>query len=149
MKRAGFLFGAGFGFLLAAAGLNRYDVIHNMLRLKDIQPYLIMGSAMFVAMPILFVLEWRGWTTPLAGKLTLSRARVAPKHIYGGAVFGTGWAVAGTCPGPALAMFASGAFSALFVMAGLVAGILLRDAVVARGEVSAAGTRGPLASATP
>ena len=146
MKRAGLLFGAGFGFLLAAAGLNRYDVIHNMLRLKDIQPYLIMGSAMVVAMPILFVLERRGWTTPLGGKLALTRARVAPKNIYGGAVFGAGWAVAGTCPGPALAMLASGAFSALFVMAGLVAGILFRDAVVARGAASPVDTRG-LASA--
>ena len=33
--------------------------------------------------------------------------------------FGTGWAVAGTCPAPAVAMATGGGFLAVFVIAGL------------------------------
>ena len=43
--------------------------------------------------------------------------------------FGTGWAVAGTCPAPAIAMATGGGFLAVFVIAGLDAGLWLRDAV--------------------
>lgn len=67
------LFGAAFGFLFAAAGFNQYDVIHRMLLLKDITPFLVMGSAMGTALPILWLLERRRWRTPLGGNLTLRR----------------------------------------------------------------------------
>ncbi len=50
-------------------------------------------------------------------------------------VFGRGWAIAVTCPAPALAMLASGSVLALVVIGGIFAGILLRDAVVARQVV--------------
>ncbi len=51
------LFGLAFGFLFAAAGLNQYDVIHQMLLLKNFAPFLIMGSAMGTTLPILWLLE--------------------------------------------------------------------------------------------
>ncbi|GAC1640857.1 MAG: hypothetical protein NVS4B2_30360 [Chloroflexota bacterium] len=72
MKRIGFLFGAAFGFVLAAAQLNNYTVIHNMLLLRDPQPYLILGSAILVAAPLLWVLRMRHLQTPLGGPLTIA-----------------------------------------------------------------------------
>lgn len=132
MKVVGLLFGMAFGFLLAAAGFNDYTVIHEMLLLRDPEPYLVMGSAVGVAMPLLWLMERRGWRTPMGGRLVLSRARVERHHLTGGAMFGTGWAIAGTCPAPALAMVSSGALLGLPVIAGLFAGLALRDAVAAR-----------------
>lgn len=93
------LFGLAFGFLFAAAGLNQYDVIHSMLLLENFEPFLIIGSAMGTALPVLWILEKRGWHTPLGGPLALTRWRFERKHIGGGIVFGTGWAVTGACPG--------------------------------------------------
>lgn len=90
MKLVGFLFGTAFGFLIALGGLNEYEVIHNMLLLEDFQPYLIMGSAVAVAAPIVWLLERRNWTTPFAGPIRPGRSKTERHHIAGSAIFGTG-----------------------------------------------------------
>jgi len=138
VKLVGFLFGTAFGFLIALGGLNEYEVIHNMLLLEDFQPYLIMGSAVAVAAPIVWLLERRGWTTPFAGPIRPGRSKTERHHITGSAIFGTGWAVAGTCPAPALAMTGSGAMLGVVVAAGLFAGLMTRDYVETRAGIGLA-----------
>ena len=132
MNLVGLAFGTAFGFLIALGGLNDYQVIHNMLLLEDFQPYLIMASAVAVAAPTLWVLERRHWTTTYGGELELARSRPQRHHIVGAAIFGTGWAVAGTCPAPALAMGASGAWLGFVVVGGLFAGLFARESVETR-----------------
>ena len=70
----------------------------------------------------------------MAGELQLNIVKVERKHLYGGALFGAGWAAAGTCPGPAIGMAASGGVLGLIVMAGLGSGIILRN--LAAGGIS-------------
>ncbi len=123
------LFGLAFGFLFAAAGLNQYDVIHSMLLLENFEPFLIMGSAMGTALPILWILEKRGWHTPLGGQLTLTRWQFESKHIGGGIVFGTGWAITGACPGTISTTIGAGSLLGVVLMAGALAGIVARDTV--------------------
>ena len=127
MRLIGLLFGIAFGFLLALGGLNEYEVIHNMLLLEDLAPYLIMASAVAVAAPIVWLLERRRWSTPFAGAVRPGRSRPERHHIAGSAIFGTGWAVAGTCPAPALAMTGSGALLGVVVVGGMFAGLMARD----------------------
>ena len=134
MKRVAFAAGIAFGFLVAAARLNEYRVIHDMLLLREPDVFLLMGSAVAVAAPILWFLQRRGWRTPFGGELTLVKAPIARHHVAGAAVFGTGWAIAGTCPVPALAMTASGSALGLCVAAGLFGGIVLRDTVSRRAS---------------
>ncbi|CAN5747851.1 hypothetical protein BH20ACT23_BH20ACT23_10070 [soil metagenome] len=138
MKLVGLLFGIAFGFLIALGGLNEYEVIHNMLLLEDFQPYLIMGSAVVVAAPALWLLERRGFTTPFAGRMRPGRSQVERHHVAGSAIFGTGWAVAGTCPAPALAMTGSGAMLGLVVVGGMFAGLMARDYTETRSGVGLA-----------
>ena len=147
INRVGLFAGAAFGFLLTGARLTDYDVIHRMLLFRDWQPFLVMGSAVLVAAPLLWALQLRGWTTPLGGPLRLTPAAIAPHHVSGSVLFGMGWAVAGTCPGPALAMIGAGRLMGVVVVAGIFAGITLRDAVAARGaraERAAAPETAPL-----
>lgn len=132
MNRIGLLFGVAFGFVLVGARLSDYDVIHRMLLFRDWQPFLVLGSAVAVAATSLRLLRRAGWTTPLGGRLRLSPSPVGRHHVVGSLLFGTGWAVAGTCPGPALAMVGSGRLLGLCTVAGLCLGIVLRDAVAAR-----------------
>ena len=124
------LFGSAFGFLFAAAGLNQYDVIHRMLLLEDPAPFLIMGSAMLTSLPLLWLLERRRWRTPLGGPLALRRGAFEPKHIWGGVIFGTGWAITGACPGTASTTLGGGSVLGVVLVVGMVAGIALRDATV-------------------
>jgi uncharacterized membrane protein YedE/YeeE len=121
------LFGVAFGFLFAAAGLNQYDVIHEMLLLENFDPYLIMGSAVATAMPLLWLLERRRWTTPLGGRLILRRWPVRRGQVLGGVVFGIGWAITGACPGTASTALGSGSLPGFALIAGIFAGVALRD----------------------
>ena len=132
MNRIGFLIGMGFGFLLTAAGLGDYDVIHGALLLQELEMFLLMGSAVGVAMPLLWILQKRQWRTPQGETIVLIREPVQRKHVLGGMVFGVGMAVTGACPGTAISMTAGGGLLGACVMAGLFTGLLLRDAYVAR-----------------
>ena len=117
MNRLGFLVGIAFGFAIAGAGLHEYDTIHGMLLLRDIHVYLILASGVGTAMPLLWLMQRRRVKTPLGGIIELYNAKVEKKNVFGGMTFGTGWAVAGTCPAPAMAT--GGGFLAVFVIAGL------------------------------
>ncbi len=121
----GLFFGMCFGGLLGAANLHQYETIHAMLRLDEFDVYGLMASAVLVATGLLWILERRSATTVLDGNLTLQRSRPQKHHLVGGALFGIGWAVAGTCPAPALVMISSGATLGLVVMAGIFIGIYL------------------------
>ena len=127
---AALCFGAAFGFLFSAAGFNQYDVIHRMLLLQYLDPFFVMGSAVVTAGLLLWLLERRGWRTPLGGVLTPRRWAVERKHLFGGLVFGAGWAVTGACPGTVSAMVAAGSALGLVTLAGVFGGIVLRDTVV-------------------
>lgn len=133
------IFGGAFGFVFAAGGLNQYDVIHEMLLLENLAPFLIMGSAVLTALPILWILERRNWHTPLGGKLVLRRWSIERKHVMGGIVFGTGWAITGACPGTASTTLGSGSVLGAVLIVGIIAGIALRDvsADAARRTVAA------------
>ena len=121
------LIGLAFGFLIVATGLSNYTVIHDMLLLREPDVFLLMGSSFAVAMPLLWILRRRSWKTPMAGELSHNRVPNERKHVYGGALFGVGWATAGTCPGPTIGMVASGSLLGLVVTAGLGSGIILRN----------------------
>lgn len=123
----GLLFGIAFGGLLAGAQLHEYDTIHSMLRLDDFYVYLMMGSAIAVSAPLLWLLERRGMNTPFGGEFSLSRSKPQPNHFKGGALFGIGWAIAGTCPAPALVMLSSGAWLSLIAIPGIFLGLHLRE----------------------
>ena len=128
----GLLFGAGFGFVLGAANLHEYTTIHNMLSLKEFDVFGLMGLAIGTSLPLLAIFERAKVKTVLAGPLSLSRSKVQRHHVVGGAIFGIGWAVSGTCPAPALVMLASGAGLAAVTIAGLFVGLGIRDAQTSR-----------------
>ncbi len=138
LNLASLFFGAAFGFLFAAAGFNQYDVVHNTLLLKYLDPFFVMGSAVATAMPVLWLLERRRWSTPLGGALALRRWPVERKHVYGGVVFGIGWAVTGACPGTTSTMAAAGSVLGLVTLGGILVGIVLRDLVTERAPTRAA-----------
>ncbi len=128
MDRIGLLFGMLFGGVLAGARLHEYDTIHAMLKLEELDVFWLMGSAIATSAPLLWWLERRGTITPLGGRLRLSRSEIRPEHVKGGALFGVGWAIAGTCPAPALVMVSSGAVLGLVAIAGIFVGLRLHEA---------------------
>ena len=128
--------GAGFGFVLVAARLNEFDTIHKMLLLQELDVYFLMGSAIATAAPILIWLRRIHWRTLSGEELRVERAPVQKHTVMGAVLFGTGWAVTGACPGPAIAMTATGTLLGAPLMAGLMTGAALRDIVAGRSAVT-------------
>jgi len=140
LNAIGLTIGMLFGGVLAGARLHEYDTIHAMLRLQEADVFLLMISAIAVSAPLLWILERRNHNTLFGGRIKLSRSMPQRHHIKGGALFGIGWAVAGTCPAPALVMLSSGALLGLVAIAGIFLGLHINTVQAsAAGRVVTAG----------
>jgi uncharacterized membrane protein YedE/YeeE len=131
-KHLPYLFwGLGFGFIISRCGAVRFDYIRDMFLFKSPQLYFVIGGAIAVAMPLFAWLQWRekggrvgrGYT-----KLNWPHRRMTPGTLPGAAIFGIGWAVTGTCPGPAVVQIGEGHFVALATVAGIFVGNLVYEA---------------------
>jgi uncharacterized membrane protein YedE/YeeE len=129
--------------------VNEYDVIHNMLLLREPDVFLLMGSAVATAAPLLWLLRRSAWRTPYGGPIEMTRDPVKRESILGSVVFGAGWAVTGSCPGPVLAMAGGGGLLALPVMVGLWTGQALHDRHFASPDAAGRGAVGPGAATAP
>jgi uncharacterized protein len=129
----GLTFGVGFGFLMAWAGLSDAVVIRNMLLLREAHVFLFMGSAVLVAAIGLRLLRAVRVRALVTGEpISWTADRIEKRHVVGSLLFGAGWAVAGTCPGPVAAMLGQGKLGGLFVAGGLLAGVSLQGALARR-----------------
>lgn len=132
-KLIGLAVGVVAGFVVSWARLSDPAVIRAMLLLQDPHVFLVMGSAVIVAAIGVRVLKATGMRAVVTGEaigwtVECPRAR----HVGGSALFGIGWSVAGTCPGPVAAMVGEGRLGGLAVMTGLIAGIALQRAWIGR-----------------
>jgi uncharacterized membrane protein YedE/YeeE len=83
------------------AKLSDPTVIRSMLLLREVHVFLIMGSAIVVAAVDLRLLRISGSHAFVTGEpIGWSVQRPEPRHVIGSVIFGAGWSVAGTCPGP-------------------------------------------------
>lgn len=132
-KLVGLLAGVGFGFVLAWARVTDPVVIRKMLLLREPDVFLIMGSAIVVAGIGVRVLRILRMRSLVGGELIAwSPSPVHSRHVVGSALFGAGWSVTCTCPGPVGAMIGQGHFAGLIVGAGLMSGIVLKHRLDAR-----------------
>jgi uncharacterized protein len=129
----GLTFGVGFGFLMAWAGLSDAAVIRNMLLLREADVFLFMGSAAVVAAIGLRLLRAVHMRALITGEpISWTADRIEKRHLIGSLLFGAGWSVAGTCPGPVAAMLGQGKLGGLFVAGGLLAGVSLQGMLARR-----------------
>lgn len=145
-KLVGVFVGTAFGFVLAWAGVTDPGVIRRMLLLQETHVFLLMGSAIFVAgigVRVLRMLKTRAFVT--RESIAWSPSRIESRHVTGSALFGLGWSIACTCPGPVAAMIGQGRLSGLVVALGLMSGIALKHRVDARATARPAADSPPAA----
>ena len=129
-KVVGLAIGVGFGFILSWAHVTDPGVISDMLLLRGPYVFLLMGSGIVVAAVGVRLLRAAGMRAFVTREpIAWSPVPPGARHVVGSMLFGAGWSVAGTCPGPVAAMIGEGKLGGLVVAAGLTAGVLLQRAV--------------------
>lgn len=142
MNAAGLLVGIGFGFVLGWSRLTDYDVIRNMLLLREFDVFLMMGSAVGTAAIAARILRAAKILSLVDGSpISWTLTRPTRNHVYGSILFGVGWAISGTCPGPVAAQLGRGQLAALFTLAGIFAGVALHGYLKRRAEGAGALSR--------
>jgi uncharacterized membrane protein YedE/YeeE len=113
--------GSVFGFALSRSGAADYNFIQGMFLFEEFQLYGIIGTAVILTAPSLWLIKRRGRT--ITGEPL--QIDLKPGHrgnIYGGILFGIGWSITGMCPGPILVNIGEGKVYALAALAGTLIG---------------------------
>ena len=113
--------GTFFGFVLSRSGAADYDIIQGMFLFEEFQLYGIIGSAVLLTAPGLWLVRRRG-RTALGNPLSLEPRPFHRGHVIGGLLFGIGWSIAGMCPGPILVNIGEGKLYAIAALAGALTG---------------------------
>lgn len=113
--------GTLFGFILSRSGAADYNYIQGMFLFEEFQLYGIIGTAVLLTAPGLWLLKRYGRT--ISGASLNIRGK--PQHrgnVVGGVLFGIGWSITGMCPGPILVNVGEGKLYALAALAGTLVG---------------------------
>jgi uncharacterized membrane protein YedE/YeeE len=115
-------FGVVFGFVLSRVGATDYDAIARMFLLEDFHLAGVLGVAVVVAAIGLGIVR-RARSGPLARWAAyVVEKPMKPGLVLGAALFGTGWAITGTCPGTGLAQIGEGKWMGVFTVCGMLLG---------------------------
>lgn len=120
-------FGMLFGFILSRVGATDYDAITGMFQLTDLHLMGVIGLAVAVSAIGFRLLRLAGGRARSGEALALAPKPWTRGVIPGGLLFGAGWALAGTCPGTALAQIGEGRLAGLVTFAGIVFGAWLQQ----------------------
>ncbi|MHB1326538.1 MAG: YeeE/YedE thiosulfate transporter family protein [Thermoleophilia bacterium] len=116
----GLLTGIAFGAILQRVGASSFEMIVNMLRLKNLTVLKFFFLAVATGSLGIYTLDSVG----------TAHIGIAPLYLLGitvgGLIFGVGWAISGYCPGTSLVAMGEGKIdAAITVLGGLVGALVL------------------------
>lgn len=111
-----------FGIVFVKAEVISWFRIQEMFRLQSFHMYGIIGSAVVVGMISVFLIKKFNIKTIYGESIVLSPKKFNKGQIYGGLLFGFGWALTGACPGPLFAQIGTGATIVIVTLFSAIAG---------------------------
>ena len=114
--------GIAFGIVFVKAEIISWFRIQEMFRFQSFHMYGVIGSA--VALGVISVLLIRKFKvrTIYGEQIEIHKKQFSVGQIYGGLLFGFGWAITGACPGPLFALIGSGATVIAVTLLSAIAG---------------------------
>ncbi len=111
-----------FGIVFVKAEVISWFRIQEMFRLQSFHMFGIIGSAVAVGMLSVFLIKKFGIKTIYGEPIVIHPKEFNKGQIYGGLLFGFGWAITGACPGPLFAQIGTGATAILITLLSAIAG---------------------------
>jgi uncharacterized membrane protein YedE/YeeE len=121
MRALYLVLGTIFGFVLSRSGAADYNYIQAMFLFENFQLYGIIGTAVVLTAPGLWLIQRRG-RTALGAPVRVELKPMTRGTVVGSLLFGVGWSIAGMCPGPILVNIGEGKIYALAALAGALTG---------------------------
>lgn len=123
--------GALFGIVFVKAEVISWFRIQEMFRFQSFHMYGVIGSAVLVGMLSVWLIKKFNIKTLSGERVVILPKKFNKGQIYGGLLFGFGWALTGACPGPLFAQIGTGATVILVTLLSAILGTwvygLLRD----------------------
>jgi len=123
--------GIAFGIVFVKAEIISWFRIQEMFRLQSFHMYGIIGSAVIVGIISVFLIKKFNVKTIYGETIVFHPKTFSKGQIYGGLLFGLGWAITGACPGPLYATIGTGATVVVVTLLSAIFGTwiygLLRD----------------------
>lgn len=116
------LAGTCFGILLVKAEVISWFRIQEMFRMQSFHMYGVIGSAVVVGVISLFVIRKCNIKTIAGEKISLPVKSFHKGQVFGGLLFGLGWALTGACPGPLFAQIGTGVSVIIVTLFSAIAG---------------------------
>ena len=100
--------GVLFGILLVKSEVISWFRIQEMFRLQSFHMYGIIGSAIVVGLISVLLIKRFQLKTIGGETIVIPTKKFHWGNVYGGLIFGLGWAITGACPGPLFAQIGGG-----------------------------------------
>lgn len=111
-----------FGIVFVKAEVISWFRIQEMFRLQSFHMYGLIGSAVVVGMISVWLIKKFNIKSLDGEKIEFHPKKFNKGQIYGGLIFGFGWAITGACPGPLFAQIGTGATVILVTLLSAIAG---------------------------
>lgn len=109
------IMGVFFGIILVKSEVISWYRIQEMFRLQSFHMFGVIGSAVVTGIISVWLIKKFNIKTIRGEKIELPTKKFNKGQIYGGLIFGFGWAITGACPGPLFAQLGTG-FTVVIVM---------------------------------
>ncbi len=116
------LVGIAFGIVFVKAEIISWYRIQEMFRLQSFHMYGVIGSAVVVGMISVFLIRKFNVKTIYGEEIKIHPKSFNKGQIFGGLLFGLGWAITGACPGPLFAQIGTGALVISVTLLSAIAG---------------------------
>ena len=116
------LVGIIFGIVFVKAEIISWFRIQEMFRLQSFHMYGVIGSAVVVGMISVWLIKKFKIKTIHGETIEFHPKTFNKGQIYGGLIFGFGWAITGACPGPLYAQIGTGATVVAITLLSAIAG---------------------------
>jgi uncharacterized protein len=103
------LLGICFGIILIKSEVISWFRIQEMFRFQSFHMYGVIGSAVITGMISVLLIKKFKIKTVQGDPVVIPVKKFHKGNVYGGLIFGFGWAITGACPGPLFAQIGLGA----------------------------------------
>jgi uncharacterized membrane protein YedE/YeeE len=112
-----FIIGIVFGITMFKSEAASWFRIYEMFQFKSFHMYGIIGSALVLGVLITQGIKRFKTKTFYGDSIEISdKQKGVKRYLYGGIIFGLGWALAGACPGPIFTLIGAGYAPILVVL---------------------------------